>query len=197
MDVSARVLLVAAVALGSLGACGESPEPPAPPPAESPREREPAAPPSSPGPKAGEWTAGIVEQDRPNVERPVTIVDIETGRHEDYDRVVFIFAAHLPGYHLEYIDEPVRECGSGRPVEMAGDGWLEIAVSPARAHTDAGEATVGSRSRQLDLPVVRQLEVTCDFEGRFVTVLGVAAPNRYRVLTLDDPPRVVVDIRHR
>jgi hypothetical protein len=47
-----------------------------------------------------------------------------------------------------------------------------------------------------ELPVLLQLEPTCDFEGEVSWVLGVKAPNRYRVLELKDPPRLVVDVRH-
>lgn len=142
------------------------------------------------------WTAGIVERQRANL-RPVTLRSVRTARHPGFDRVVWEFeGTELPGYHLEYIDTPVRRCGSGEVTEIRGRGWLRVRLTPARAHTEAGEATVEDRERLLDLPVFRELESTCDFEGSVEWVLGVAHPNRYRVTELHDPARLVVDVRH-
>lgn len=146
-----------------------------------------------------EWTAGIVERPRPDI-RPVTLREVRAARNEGFDRVVFEFADNpLPGYHLEYIDEPVRECGSGETVEVAGDGWLLVRLTPARAHEFIGESaevTVRDRDRTFDHPALRQLTLICDFEGQVAWVLGVESPNRYRVLDLREPARLVVDVRH-
>lgn len=141
-------------------------------------------------------TAGIVEKSRADL-RPVTLREVRTALHPGFDRIVFEFAgAELPGYHLEYIDKPVRQCASGEVVSIAGDGWLQVRLVPAQAHTESGEPTIGERERRLDYPVLRELESTCDFEGHVEWVLGVASPNRYRALELAGPPRLVVDVRH-
>ncbi len=142
------------------------------------------------------WTAGIVDRRRPEV-RMTVLEEIRSARNDGYDRVVFRFSDNvLPGYHLEYVDRPVRQCGSGKAVEVAGDGWLAVRLEPAQAHDERGRATVRERERALDLPVLRELQSTCDFEGQVEWVLGVASPNRFRVLELSDPARLVVDVRH-
>lgn len=148
-------------------------------------------------PAAGGWTAGITAWTPSPPPRSAVLRAVRTGRHEGFDRTVFEFGSDtLPGYHLEYIDRPVRQCGSGHPVPLAGDGWLEIRFQPAQAHTDAGHPTVEERARTPALPVLRELKLTCDFEGQVTWVLGLAAPNRYRVLRLDDPTRVAIDVQH-
>ncbi len=145
--------------------------------------------------QASEWTAGII--DRPQAEAPAaTLVAVRTGTHDGFDRVVFEFDERVPGYHLEYIDQPVRKCGSGRTTQMAGDGWLEIRMYPANAHTSEGEPTIAERERMLNLPVLSELELTCDFEAVVTWVLGVESPNRYRVSELSGPPQLIIDIRH-
>lgn len=142
------------------------------------------------------WTAGVVERRRADL-RPVALRSVRTARNPGFDRAVWEFeGVELPGYHLEYVDAPVRRCGSGEVTEIRGQGWLRVRLTPARAHTEAGEATVRERERRLDLPVLRELESTCDFEGNVEWVLGVAHPNRYRVMELHDPARLVVDVRH-
>lgn len=144
---------------------------------------------------SGEWTAGITDAERA-VRGVATLVRVATGRHPDFDRVVLEFAEEVPGYHIEYIDRPVRQCGSGHEVPLEGDGWLAITVEPAAAHSEEGESTIRERERRPGLPVLLELKLTCDFEAQVQWVGGVASPNRYRVLVLETPPRLVVDIRH-
>ena len=161
-----------------------------------------SASPSPPGPSrparspAFEGTAGIVE--RHYEDRPVaTLRAVRTARHDGFDRAVFEFSGKVtPGYHVEYIDKPVRRCGSGEATAVAGDGWLAIRMTPAAAHDEVGHPTLRERERALDLPILREAELTCDFEAVVTWVLGTASPNHYRVLELTDPPRLVVDVRH-
>lgn len=147
-------------------------------------------------PQASGWSAGTVEKRKPGL-APAILRKIRTGRHGSFDRVVFEFRGGVvPGYHVEYIDRPVRACGSGDVVKVAGDGWLSVRLTPAQAHTDAGKPTIGYRERRLRLPVLRELQSTCDFEGEVAWVLGVSSPNRYRVMELSNPARLVIDIKH-
>ncbi len=69
-------------------------------------------------------------------------------------------------------------------------------MSPLNAHTEEGQPTIAFREQALQLPVVRELERTCDFEAVTTWVIGVGSPNAYRVQELHDPPRLVVDIGH-
>lgn len=153
----------------------------------------------TPGPSAvpasEAWTAGIVEQERAELP-PALLRTVRAAEQEGFDRVVFEFADAVPGYHIEYVDHPVRQCGSGEVMDIAGDGWLQVRLLPAQAHTEAGEPTVAERERHLGFPVLRELESACDFEADVTWVLGVASPNPYRVLELANPPRLVVDLQH-
>jgi hypothetical protein len=151
-----------------------------------------AAPPESPAGAA--WTAGRVDVVR-SQPGAVTLLDLRAGVNDGFDRVVMEFTGPAaPGHRVEYVDRPVRECGSGRTVAMAGDGWLAITLRGTRAHTEAGRATVERRNRRVDMPVLRQIVVTCDFEGVVQIVLGVDSPNEFRVTELSDPARLIVDV---
>ncbi len=144
-----------------------------------------------------EGTTGIIDK-RKTLSASATLKAISTGRHEGFDRIVFEFAGDdIPGYHLEYIDKPVRSCGSGDVVPLAGDGWLQVRFEPARAHTDEGKPTLGSRELVPKLPNLLELKSTCDFEGQVEWVAGVGSPNGFRVLELENPSRFVVDIKHK
>lgn len=144
----------------------------------------------------GGWTAGTTRRTREGA-HPALVRAIRTARNAGWDRVVFEFeGGRVPGYHVEYVDRPVRRCGSGDETAVAGEAWLQVSLTPAHAHTEAGRATVRERERKLSLGVLRELEMTCDFEADVTVVLGVARPNRYRVMELSGPARLVVDVRH-
>lgn len=143
-----------------------------------------------------EWTAGTVAVSR-SAQRVAVLRDLRVGRNTGFDRVVLEFAgSEIPGYHVEYVDRPIRKCGSGDTTPVAGDAWLRIRLEPAQAHTDAGEPTVRERERALTLPVLREMEMICDFEGQVEVVLGVARPNRFRVTEVRSPgpPRLAIDV---
>lgn len=160
---------------------------------------QPATPEASPESALGASFAGTIgttEVVRSGM--PATLSAVRAASHEGFDRVVFELAPTdaLPGHHIEYIDKPVRDCGAGDAKEVAGDAWLEVRMSPLNAHTEEGQPTIAFREQALALPVVRELERTCDFEAVTTWVIGVGSPNPYRVQELSDPPRLVVDIGH-
>lgn len=169
----------------TLRLAGDAAPPPRAAGQETPAVRAPAG--------SGEWTAGITQVRRG---RGATLRAVRAARNEGWDRVVFEFdGAVVPGYRVEYVDRP-QHCGSGDAVQVAGQGWLEVRITPAQAHTEAGQVTVAQRETRLALPVLREMEQTCDFEADVTWVLGVASPNRYRVSELTGPARLVVDVKH-
>jgi len=143
-----------------------------------------------------EGTTGVTEKKRGELP-PRTLRTVRAAKHENFDRVVFEFAeSGLPGYRIEYVDKPVRNCGAGEVVSVGGNGFLLIQILPANAHTEVGKATIADRERVLNLPVMRELKLICDFEADVQWVVGASQANRYRVLELSNPARLVVDIKH-
>lgn len=131
------------------------------------------------------------------IESTAVLQEVRSGEHKFYDRVVFEFEGkELPNYYIEYIDKPVRLCGSGNTVELKGGSQLEIRFTPAQAHTVEGKPTVKNREQNPNYKILKQLKSTCDFEGNVTWVLGVSKPNKYRVLELKNPNRLAIDIKH-
>jgi hypothetical protein len=128
----------------------------------------------------------------------VALRDVRVGEHSGFDRVVFEFdAPDLPRHQIGYATPPIRECGSGTPIAVGGDRWISVRFEPARAHEFVGEAarpTVENRNRTMQFGTLRQLVLTCDFEGQVEWVMGVTTQHRYRVLELSEPSRLVVDL---
>ena len=152
---------------------------------------------ASAAPAEFKGTANNTLKENPNATGAVLLRDVRSAVHPTYDRVVFEFeGVQLPSYKVEYIDKPVRSCGSGDVVPLAGDAWLSVLFTGANAHTDAGEPTIKDRTRSPNHTIVKDLKLTCDFEAEVEWVMGVASPNKYRVLELKNPTRLVVDINH-
>lgn len=194
--------------LALLIACDGAEAPPPPDTADEPATADgaeqgtetpnaPAAPDGPSDPSGGDWTAGIVDVPaRADATGLHTLTELRWASHPGYERVTFEFEeATVPAFHLEYIDRPVRKCGSGDPTPIEGDGWLEVRLRATAAHTDAGEPTITVREAYPELDLLREVEITCDFEGEVVVVLGVGSPNRFRAQVLEEPARLVVDIR--
>lgn len=143
-----------------------------------------------------EGTAGITDK-KYEIKSAALLKEVRTAQHEVYDRVTFEFeSAEMPSYHIEYIDKPVRACGSGEVINLKGDGWLEIRFQPANAHTEKGEPTMEKRELTPNHTILKELKQTCDFEADVTWVLGVSIPNKYRVLELENPTRLAIDIKH-
>jgi hypothetical protein len=186
------ILLACCVACGERDPAPRVDEPPAEPDtAQIPAPVDPVA-----GPAADTgWTAQATDVKRERSEIAV-LKAVRTAEHPGFERITFEFAGAAPAaYHIEYIDKPVRACGSGEPVAIAGDAWLEVRFNGANAHDDKGAPTVGERDRRPALPLIRQLTLTCDFEAEVTWVAGVSTPARYRLRELAGPARVVVDLR--
>jgi hypothetical protein len=161
----------------------------------------PAPEPTNPSATADstDWTIGVLSAPSTVTGGPPrlpVLTALRSGVHAEYERftVELDVAGGLPGYHLEYVDRPLHDCGSGEPTYPVGDAWLELRLEPAAAHTEAGQPTLGGRDITLDHDLLRRVYRTCDFEGVVTLVLAVSEPNPFRVLTLADPARIVVDV---
>jgi hypothetical protein len=158
---------------------------------------QPATPPGpAPDPTSQQqWTAGAYDQVR-TLRGAVVLSDVRVGVNQGFDRVVLEFlGSAAPGYRVEYVDRPVRRCGSGDATSIAGDAALSITLRATQAHDERGQVTVQQRERRLQMPVIKEFEMVCDFEGVVQVVLGVSRPNRYRITELQNPTRIIVDVQ--
>jgi hypothetical protein len=126
-----------------------------------------------------------------------TQTDVRVARHDGFERIVFEFRDSLPGYVIEYASDQPMQCGSGDPVSVEGSAVLRVRFTPGVAHEMIGEnarVTVTRREWKPGLAVVREMKLTCDFEAELEWVLGLSEKAPFRVITLLDPARVVLDL---
>ena len=124
-----------------------------------------------------------------------TLVAIRAAHHPEaaqkYDRVVFEFIGPVPLMRLEYVKELIAD-GSGLPVAVAGRAILCAQFSPAYAHNDAGQVTAPMRMK-LTMPVAKEIVSAGDFEAVVTYGIGLSRKTDFRVITLADASRIVID----
>ncbi len=91
----------------------------------------------------------------------------------------------------------LRADGSGQSVDLRGPVTVRIALNPAVGHDRDGRSTLTTAVRTAwRYDQVRETAVIGDYESVFTVGVGLHRKAPFRVLTLDDPTRVVVDVRH-
>jgi hypothetical protein len=128
---------------------------------------------------------------------------IAVGRHEGYDRVVFQFRDQLPGYRVEYVQPPLKEDGSGNPVDIKGNAIVMVRMEPASGFdlsTGEGVLTYKGPRRfagaESGTSVVQELVRTGDFEAVLHWAVGLSDRVDFRVTTATSPARLIVDFRN-
>ncbi|MFD3706871.1 hypothetical protein ACFWUP_27350 [Nocardia sp. NPDC058658] len=143
-------------------------------------------------------TWGSLDKSNPNYSA-ATLTDVRAGRHQCFDRLVVDLAGPAAGYLVRYVDT-VTEDGSGAPVPLRGGAFLQVVVN-APAYDSAGNPTYrpGNRTELVNVngyETFRQVAWAVSFEGQSTIGLGVRARLPFRVLVLDAPARVVIDVAH-
>jgi len=122
-----------------------------------------------------------------------TLVAIRASHHPGFDRIVYEFEGGLPsGRQVRYVDKLVGD-GSGLPVRIAGRAILRVRFEPAQAHDAQGE-TVAQR-KAFALSNIMTTVRAGDFEAVTTYGIGLAKRTAFHVFTLQNPSRVVIDIR--
>lgn len=149
-------------------------------------------------PLAGAGTNVVVA---PTIAKATALLErVAVGHHEGYDRVVFQFRDEgLPGYRVEYMEPPLREDGSGAPVDVAGSAFVVVRMEPASGfdlNTGEGELVYKGPKRLPGTGVVKEVVRTGDFEAVLSWAIGLEAKVPFRVTTAASPSRLIVDFRN-
>lgn len=125
---------------------------------------------------------------------------MSTGRHANFDRVVFEFCgSRVPPHRLAYVDE-VRRDPSDRPLPLLGQAFVRVVVPGGTADTApiATDPSTAPRYRgparlTPGSPLVADVAIAGDFERVLSFGIGVRMPSGLHVTVLSGPPRLVID----
>ena len=106
----------------------------------------------------------------------------------------------MPGYRVQWVDGPITADGSGEPVDVDGEGLLEIILQPASgvdlSSTDLRVTYDGPNRISTDgqAQLLTDLVRTGDFEAVLTWVAGTTNEVPFRVTTLRSPTRIAIDL---
>lgn len=123
-----------------------------------------------------------------------SLINVRTGQHSCYDRMVIDLSAKPVGYSVKYVDA-LRGIGSGKVVATTGGANLQIVVkAPA-----AASYSPGSTVKNLNYRTFKQQVWLGSFEGESMLGISTRARLPMRVFVLDGPnqgSRLVIDVAH-
>jgi hypothetical protein len=116
-----------------------------------------------------------------------TLTGIRAAHHPGYDRVVFDFTGGLPGMNrLDYVSK--ASGADGVPHAIGGRAILHVYMS-------AGGTPTAPAKVAFALPNVMSVVNVGVYEGATDCFIGLARKETFKVFTLRNPSRLVIDIR--
>ena len=129
--------------------------------------------------------------------------EVRIGTHPGYDRFLIEFEedGRTPnGWSVSWISGSPLHDGSGEPVDMEGDEFLEVRYLGSAGWVTYPEAwyqgpqeffgsTIGAGN-------LVEVEMAGDYEGYVTWYVSTQTKRPFNVFTLTGPPRLVVDICH-
>ncbi|MGK5440272.1 AMIN-like domain-containing (lipo)protein [Micromonospora sp. URMC 105] len=132
------------------------------------------------------------------------LINVRTGRHDCFDRVVFEFAGPVSGYTVTYGETWTEGEGLALSPYTAGGALLRVSLQ-APAYDDGHVATVPYRvgehaANVLRHQTLRDVVFGGSFEGYTTFAVGVRARLPFRAFVLAGPgthSRIVLDVAHQ
>jgi hypothetical protein len=130
------------------------------------------------------------------------LTDVRVAGQPGFDRIVLEFSGDAePGYRVAYQEPPIVQDGSGDPIDVDGEAFLVVHVTPASGVDMSGTGDdgytltyEGPNRVTGDTGVVSEFVRTGDFEANLTWVAGLRSRAPFAVTVLTDPLRLVIDI---
>jgi hypothetical protein len=153
--------------------------------------------------------------DSPKVPTSTKIVDVElngsddvsvvkgfdAAGHEGVDRYVVSFTKPISGYTLRYVDKLTQD-PSDKPVKLQGGALLQLVARGATTDNtpyvaEGTKPTVYSPSMNFKprMRAISEVRKVGDYEATLSLGIGVKKKLPFRVTLLENPTRLVVDIK--
>ncbi len=125
---------------------------------------------------------------------PGTVASIRIAHHDGYDRLVFEFAPSsagpVPAYSLtQQTSSTFTRDASGQSVTLDGSAGVKAVFH----NTNVGSGVPGDV--KAGLPAIREVTNIGDFERVTSYGMGLATPACFRVLELNGPTRLAIDVQ--
>lgn len=114
------------------------------------------------------------------------------------DRLVLEFDGAMPSWQVRRVSPPIREEPGGAEVDLRGSEYVEVRLAPASSVERGGDDPTAGLTSPTHLEgrpsALVEALLTGDASGLLTWSLGLAQGTDVAVGTLDDPPRLVIDV---
>lgn len=125
----------------------------------------------------------------------LVLIDVRSATHDGYDRVVLEFSGPgTPGWMAQYADEASRQ-GIGGPITVDGAALIDIQVTGSAIPKEGDPTVAAGPIPTSGTSVVTDIFNDGTFEGVTHLVIGISEQKPFRVFTVADPARVVIDVQ--
>lgn len=123
----------------------------------------------------------------------LTIMEIRTGSHEGFDRVVYEFndGAAAPGFTTRWVSAPVPH-GENSPAPVGGDAFLRLEIRGT--DSDSGRAYSLEQAAG-NVADIYHPSSHAALGGATEYFIGLDRERPYRAFVLADPTRLVIDFQ--
>jgi len=154
----------------------------------------------SPAAKLGVWTNQVFENRHYDRQKNPYLRTVRVVRQKTFDRLVFEFDGPLPDCRIDYLKSRFYEGEDGRErIRIVGRAFIRIDLSQISAdekQLSFSDAKHFLPKGKLRLPTLLQMQDKGVGEGHYEFLLGLSARKAYRVTELENPSRVVIDLKH-
>lgn len=120
-----------------------------------------------------------------------SIAELRAGLQEGYDRVIFEFEGEVASYVIGYVAQVVED-GTGEAVSLEGAAFIQVDLINVPDEPRAPQGTVTP-----ELPAIVQIVgAGAGLDNTAHYGIGTPEAAGFRVLTLTEPSRLVIDIAH-
>ncbi len=122
--------------------------------------------------------------------------DVRTGTRACSDRFVLELqgTGTFPGWHVGYEPGPLTDDPRGEPVDVAGAAFIVVTVESWMTNMDGDGYHGPTRITPTNVAHIDELVMLGNYESVTTWAIGVDQQRPFEVTTLDDPPRLVIDI---
>jgi hypothetical protein len=144
---------------------------------------------------AASWSTAAKHADDPHPAQPTQLWRVRIANDGTFDRIVIDERFSKSGYDVRYVHAVHRD-PSGKKVNLEGRYFLSVVVHDAGTDGAAGAPTDVHASYSPELPEIRQVKKTGEFESVVSFGVGLRHKRDFRVLRLHSPLRLVIDVKH-
>ena len=140
-------------------------------------------------------TADTADKDGNGNSRGQAIAGVSAEPFTGFDRITITFTGTgMPSYHVGYQDTPAQQ-GTNTPITAGGDAFLVAYFANIVSAQEAGIADPELGQFTAGQPHVSQILSGSTVDGLGQVIVGVTGGKLpYAVGTLENPPRLVIDV---